>query len=211
MTVAHKDLTGTDLHEIKGASTAGVGEVPIANGSGSTAFGKLTASSLTGTANSFGGQLLHVREEQNAGVPSTGAGTVSWNSSPLNVVKTAEIAGASISAGNITLPAGTYYFEGSTPVYVSTSSAQLVLAQARLFSQTAGVTILTGQPSGLFFSTGVATVQGQVMVGVAGRFTLGTTSVISLQTYSAATAGFSARPLGVTVEVYADIKIWKVA
>jgi hypothetical protein len=34
----HKDLTGADLHEIKGASTATSGQIPIANGSGGAPF-----------------------------------------------------------------------------------------------------------------------------------------------------------------------------
>lgn len=37
-TVAHKDLTGADLHEPKGVSTAGTGTVYVANGSGSGAW-----------------------------------------------------------------------------------------------------------------------------------------------------------------------------
>lgn len=34
----HKDLTGTDLHEIKGADAATSGQIPIANGSGGAVF-----------------------------------------------------------------------------------------------------------------------------------------------------------------------------
>lgn len=42
----HANLTGADLHELKGASSAAANTVPVANGSGSTVFQKLTTSSL---------------------------------------------------------------------------------------------------------------------------------------------------------------------
>lgn len=41
-TVAHKNLTGTDLHEPKGAATAASGQVYVANGSGSGTWTTLT-------------------------------------------------------------------------------------------------------------------------------------------------------------------------
>ena len=46
--ILHKDLTGLDLHECKGASTASLGQVPIANGSGQAPFGYLSYSTITG-------------------------------------------------------------------------------------------------------------------------------------------------------------------
>jgi len=42
----HKDLTETDLHELKGASTATSGQVPVSNGSGSTVFSKINKDSI---------------------------------------------------------------------------------------------------------------------------------------------------------------------
>lgn len=46
----HANLTGADLHELKGASSAAASTVPVANGSGSTTFQKLTTSSLDATS-----------------------------------------------------------------------------------------------------------------------------------------------------------------
>lgn len=46
--VQHSGLTGSDLHECKGAASAASGQVPVANGSGSAPFGFLAYSSLTG-------------------------------------------------------------------------------------------------------------------------------------------------------------------
>lgn len=42
----HANLSEAELHELKGASTAAASTVPVANGSGSTAFAKLTTASL---------------------------------------------------------------------------------------------------------------------------------------------------------------------
>lgn len=47
--ILHSTLTGADLHECKGASTASVGQVPVANGAGSAPFTTLSYSSLAGT------------------------------------------------------------------------------------------------------------------------------------------------------------------
>jgi hypothetical protein len=44
--VAHRDLTGADLHEPKGAETASLGAVYVANGSGSGTWRKLTTAEL---------------------------------------------------------------------------------------------------------------------------------------------------------------------
>jgi hypothetical protein len=42
----HSDLTGSDLHEPKGAATANANEVYVANGSGSGVWKKITSDSL---------------------------------------------------------------------------------------------------------------------------------------------------------------------
>ena len=47
--VQHSALTGSDLHECKGAAAAASGQVPIANGSGSAPFGQLQYTQLGAT------------------------------------------------------------------------------------------------------------------------------------------------------------------
>lgn len=47
---AHANLTGSDLHELKGAGSAAANTLPVANGSGSTTFQKLTSSSVDTTS-----------------------------------------------------------------------------------------------------------------------------------------------------------------
>lgn len=44
--VQHSTLTGADLHELKGAASAAADTVPVADGSGSTSFEKISTSSI---------------------------------------------------------------------------------------------------------------------------------------------------------------------
>lgn len=47
--VLHSQLTGAELHETKGADTASLGQVPIANGAGTAPFGTLSYTQLSNT------------------------------------------------------------------------------------------------------------------------------------------------------------------
>lgn len=47
--VLHSALTGSDLHESKGAATASLGQVAVATGTGSAVFTALSYAYLTGT------------------------------------------------------------------------------------------------------------------------------------------------------------------
>ena len=47
--VQHSSLTGSDLHESKGAASAASGQVAIANGAGSAIFGVLSYAQLSNT------------------------------------------------------------------------------------------------------------------------------------------------------------------
>lgn len=48
--VAHKDLTGADLHESKGVASASINTVYVADGSGSGTWKTLEASSISGSS-----------------------------------------------------------------------------------------------------------------------------------------------------------------
>ena len=47
--IQHRDIPDSGLHEIKGAATALVGSIPVADGVGGTSFQKLGVGSLTGS------------------------------------------------------------------------------------------------------------------------------------------------------------------
>lgn len=205
MTIPHSTLTGSDLHEVKGASTATVGQVPVANGSGSAIFALLTASSLTGTGNPFGNNLLHVREEQPSNTSSATASVWNaFNTVVLNTTKTNEISSASLSSNQITLPAGTYYIEALVPYLVVKTACfgvtrlQNITTSTTLINGTSVKLVNTGQASGYAF--------------LRGRFTLTGTTVLELQSYrNDNSSGTSiGATTGVATEVYSDLQIWKV-
>lgn len=210
MAVAHKDLTGTDLHEMKGASSATSGQVPISDGAGTTPFGKLTHTSLQTTGNPFGAQLLHVREEQTAGVGTSTSASAAFNTQVLNTVKTNEISGASLASNTITLPAGTYFIDARSVAYsYSIASGSYGKLKSRLRNTTAGTTLLAGTTIG-WQNGGASAIY---VVGppshVVGRFTLAGTTDIQLQAYPV--NGAVPLAFGTETEVYAEVLIWKVA
>jgi hypothetical protein len=205
MTVAHKNLTGTDLHEVKGASSAAVGEVPVSDGAGGAPFAKLTHTSLETTGNPFGAQFFHAYETQSSGVASTTSGaTGSFLTTTLNTTATNEITGASLASNTITLPAGTYYIEAIVP-WQATSTSVVQRFQARLFNLTSVATLIYGNACLFFGASNNATLMSMLR----GRFTLASLSVLSLQHYK--TAGIVGSAASVGSEMYSSVQIWKVA
>lgn len=149
---------------------------------------------------------LHVRDEKASGTQGGTATAQTWNTRTLNTSKTNTIVGASLSSNQITLPAGTYEYDGTAP------AAQCDEHKARLYNVTDGVIIDVG--SGEFAPTAASSVSRSVLRGT---FTLSATKVLELQhwiksagqTYTLGLAGFG-NPSG-AVEVYAEIRFRKVA
>lgn len=151
-----------------------------------------------------GVQLLHVRDEKasgtHGGTPTAGA----WNTRTLNTVKTNEIAGASLAANVVSLPAGTYEVEAAAPAYRSDRH------RLRLYDVTGAATLVVGQS--LYNDT---TDNSATNSALRGRFTLAVTSNVRLDHwFSSATGaglGFGVGSGTGEVEVYADLQIRKVA
>src|SRR6266516_1340078 len=95
--VEHSTLSGSNLHENKGASGASDNFVATAT-TGATVWKKLTDVNLTGTGNSFGAQLFHVRDEKSAGTVGGTFSSGAWRTRTLNTTKTNEIGSASLSS-----------------------------------------------------------------------------------------------------------------
>lgn len=151
----------------------------------------------------FSGLLLHVQDQKAANTAGGGFTTGAWRTRDLNTVLTNEISGASLGSNQITLPAGTYYISAY-------ATGQAVNAhKAKLRNTTDGSDILIG--SSAYTNAGVAF---STVSLVEGRFTLAAQKVLELQhacSNTKATDGFGlASNLGV-VEVYSEVKIWKVA
>lgn len=154
-------------------------------------------------ADSFGGQLLHVRDEKPNGTHGGDFVAGTWRTRTLNTVKTNEISGASLSSNQITLPAGTYFIIAKAPGYKCGNN------RLRLYNLTNAVEVLVGRVT-------VSSVLGGVQsdAEVCGRFTITAQKTFEVQHYGAvteATVGFGVAQFFGMVEVYAEVMIWKVS
>lgn len=197
-TKSHKTLTGNQLHEPKGADAASANTLYVADGAGSGAWSKLTASNLTTTGNPFGGQLLHVRNEQTSGTADATLST-GWNVRGLNTVKTNEITGASLASNQVTLPAGTYRAWG---VAVAAGSAS---ARTKIYNRTNSVDVIYG------VNTSGGLSSDYVQAQVTGTFILSGTVALELWTYVSASTTVGAMSVSSLPEVYSELLIWKIA
>lgn len=135
----------------------------------------------------------------NGGTFSSGA----WRTRDLNTVRHNGISGASVSANQITLPAGTYLVRGSAP------ALQVNNHKCRLQDITNGVTLIGG--------TTEITEQMKAIVSnrshIIGSITLAGSTVMEVQHWCSAgfaTTGFGPA-FGNGVEIYAEIDFQKIA
>lgn len=209
-TTPHANLTGTDLHEIKGASTATAGQVPIANGSGGAPFGTLTPANLPASLNPFGNQLFHVREEQSPGVQSTApSASFSYSNLPFTVIKTNEISGAGLGSNFVTLPAGTYFAEAIVQTASNLGAGGSANAAIKLQNISTGTSVVVGSHWNRNQAIGQG-VENETLF-LKGRFTLAAVSTIALQLAGNALSPYVAANFAGEVEVYTELLIWKIA
>jgi len=145
--------------------------------------------------------LFHIQDQKASGVDG-GTSVVGSNPRTLNTVLTNSITGASLATNQITLPAGTYYIEAYSSAYGSTGH------KTRLHNVTDATIPLVGNPSGWVAGN------GGTISHLAGTITIATTKVFSLSTHQSqaiATNGLGHTYATGDIEIYTDIKIWKVA
>lgn len=181
----------TSAGKVDGAAITGLANVP-------SGAGILPAANFTET---FAKQLLHIRDEKAANTDGGTFTSGAWRTRDLNTVKTNEITGASLGSNQITLPAGTFYIEASSPAFAVSAH------QIKLKNVTDGSDTIIGSTEWSYSS-----VQSRSVLS--GRFTLAAQKVMEIEHYcgvTESTDGFGHKAnLGVT-EVYTDVKIWKVA
>ncbi len=144
--------------------------------------------------------FFHAQDQKTSGT-SGGTSSSGFQTRTLNTVLANTIAGASLSSNEVILPAGVYYVEASSPLY-DTNSAQLTV---RNVSDVTDLIIGTSQYSHPASPSSLRTF-------ATGLFTLGATKNIDLNQYveSAIANGLGIRAASGKVEVYSDVKIWKV-
>jgi hypothetical protein len=152
------------------------------------------------------GLYLKVTEKQAAGV-SAGASIAGWNKRSLNTLAENEIpSGVSLASGQLTLPAGTYYFQGSAPAYNAgvhkLSLYETTVTIARIYGQVC-YCAAGGYDDELTHSS------------VCGKFIIAVAKTFELQhfiTYPRAGDGLGKASAGTSgEEIYTQIELWKVA
>lgn len=168
------------------------------------AQGRLIASTHVTATNAFANSLLNIVDQK---AQNTNGGTFTsgtWRTRDLNTVRTNEIAGASLAANQITLPAGTYFCEWSAPMHENNNTVNP--HTSRIQNITDATTLLNG-------ATCTAASDGTTHSLGVGRFTLAASKTLELQhqlTNTQTTTGFG-RAANFSVEIYSQISIWKVA
>lgn len=151
----------------------------------------------------FENELFHVQDQKPT---STASGTFTDGAErtrDLNTVLTNDIAGASLSSNQITLPAGKYYIEAHAPVVFVENH------RAKLRNITTAADLLIGMSSDADndgFNTGVSSIYGQ--------FVLAGTHIIEVQHRCELTRtnnGFGAVSDFAPFEVYTDVRIWRIS
>jgi hypothetical protein len=213
--VAHKNLTGADLHEPKGADAAAANKVYVSNGAGSGTWQKLTASQLETTGNPFGAQLFHILDSVTSGTASQTLTSSTWNTRRFQTTLTNEITSASLASNQITLPAGTYYLEGVLTTLLPATGAGVLSSKLRLRNITDGSTVTSILSLGDYRAASgsvLANLGFNVHSDISGRFTIAGTKVLEIQNWVNSTSftGGTAISSGEN-EIYASVRIWKVA
>lgn len=176
-----------------------------ANHTGTQAISTVSGLSTALTdANPLGYALFWARDEKAQNTPG-GAAVVGPNERTLNTLKVNEISGASLASNVITLPAGTYYIVASAPAY-AVDGHKLTLVNSSTFS------VLLEGPSCFNYSVATADV---TRAELSGRLVVPGGGLSMLLRHFINTAKI-VNGLGVQInnsgllEVYTDIKIWKV-
>jgi hypothetical protein len=151
----------------------------------------------------FGIYLLHIQHQEDSGVSGGDFISGDWRTRPLNTVLTNEIAGASLNANQITLPAGTYF------ILAKSGAFYVNIHKAKLYNVSDAEDVLIGTSE--YVSVSGNPVHSFSVVN--GRFSIDAPKTFELQHrcgQDKTLDGFGAASFFDVTEVYADVLIWKV-
>lgn len=147
--------------------------------------------------------LLHVRDQKASGTDGGTFTSGAWRTRDLNTVLTNEIAGASLAANQITLPAGKYQIEARAPAY------RVKQHKMKLRNTTDLADTLIGLSADADDTNNVGT-----HTFLSGRFAISGVKVLEIQhqcTITRAASGLGVNSAFGVVEVFTDVLIWKIA
>ncbi len=150
----------------------------------------------------FSAPFMHLQDQKPSGTAG-GASTTSYSTRVLNTVLTNTISGASLSANQIILPAGTYYIDALAPAYAAGTN------KAKLTNVTDGTDLLQGTTALANSGNG-----GFSYSHIFGYFTLSASKTIIIQhraDVAQPTNGFGAGAAYGDTNVYTNVNLWKVA
>jgi hypothetical protein len=209
--VKQGDPTKFLTFDVMARTTAtGYRKLTVANTGGSSAnpFGANDAVLIKFSRTGDGGAswdppVMYVRTEATSGAGGGSLVAGAWTPRTFNTTKRNAIAGASLSSGVVTLPAGMYEIEASAPGYTTNSH------QVRLYNVTDSTVIEVGT-SEYNFSTGNVMTRSSVRA----YFTIaaGTTKTIRLDHWAQSSVSGSSGGVFTgsgAIEVYAEMKITK--
>lgn len=147
-------------------------------------------------------ELFHIRDEKAAGTAGGGFTLGAMRTRDLNVSVQNEITGASLAANQFILPAGDYYIEAVVPA----GKVEGHKAKLRNITDTADTII------GTVGTSPTSTDSGDSASLIYGKFTIGGAKTFEIQhecTTTKATDGFGQPASFSVVEVYTEVRIWK--
>ena len=153
-------------------------------------------------ASPFGSALLHIQDRKTSGTDGGTFTQGAWRKRTCDDIQTNEISGASEASSVFTLPAGTYYIDAAAPVH-KTQTHQLRLRNTS-DNTTAVVGMTVPAPTGGDSGGSVAQLTGRFTISGAKNFEL---QHQCLTTFS--TTGFGVAGSFGEVEIYAEVRIWK--
>jgi hypothetical protein len=216
--IAHKNLTGGDLHEPKGITAAPANSAYVADGAGSGVW--TPTASFPGA---FGAKLFHIRDERPSGTDGDTLTVSTWNARAINTEKADDL-GLTASGNQLSLPAGTYWIEVEAITQftgnATNGGVNHGMSKLRLRNVTDASTLVVGlgvrfqhndDSGGNFAQTDYS-----LLTSLKQRFVLPATKLVQVQNWvtnglnTPSTRSGKAISSG-EVEVYLDLKLWRTA
>lgn len=192
-------IAGTETDVLKIGPGAQIGS-PTGGDKGA---GTLNCTGLYVNGSGIQAQLLLLQDQKSGGTAGGGFTSGAWQTRTLNTEVVDEI-GSTLSSNQFTLPAGTYFAEWSAPASLVNSH------KTRLRNVTDSADVLIGQVAYAASAGGTVTMTHS---HGSGRFTLAAQKTLELQhqcTTTKATDGFGLAGGFSVVEIYSELKVWKV-